>query len=212
MLKDTIKKIKHRVRNRLVLSLIFERLAAIGFNIRPYYLTQEFLFDEIGLNLKLEPLVADFLSSSEINIIYDHPEIKQLDLDNKNLEEKGYMCFGLKYGNEVVSYLWCNLHRCHEQYPFFLKEDEAYVTGVFTFQANRGNNLALLLRYELYKHLKQMGRNNIYSFINMVNTPAIKLHKKLKTKPIKIIINIDVFNKYHWNIRMRSPKKYFLTI
>jgi hypothetical protein len=212
MLKDTIKKIKYRVRNRLVLSLIFERLATIGVNIGPFYLTQEFPFDEIGLNLKLEPLVADFLSSSEIKNIYDHPESKQLALNNRKLEEKGYMCFGLKYDNEVVSYLWCNLHRCHEQYPFLLKEDEAYVTGVFTFQAYRGDNLALFLRYELYKHLNQMGRNKFYSLINMVNTPSIKLHKKLKTKPLKIIINIEVFNKYHWNIMMRSPKNYLLTI
>jgi hypothetical protein len=214
MLKDTIKKIEKRVRYRLVLSLMFEKLATIGIKIKPFYLTQNVLFDEINLNLesKFKPLEVDFLSSPEINKIYDHPESKQLALNNKNLEEEGYMCFGLRSGSEVVSYLWCNLHRCHELHPFLLKEDEAYMTGVYTFQAHRGKKLALFMRYELYKYLNRMGRNKFYDFINMFNTPAIKMERKLKAKPIKIFIFMEIFNKYHWNIMIRSPKKFLLSI
>lgn len=195
MLKDIIKKIKYRVRNRLILSLIFERLAAIGLNIRPYYLTQEFLFDENDLNLKpkLAPLVADFLSSSEIKNIYDHPESKQSMRDNKKLFEEGCLCFALKYHDEIMTYMWCNLHRCHEYYTFPLKEDETYLCGTFTFKAYRGKNLAPFLRYQLYKQLSQMGRTKIYSLTNVFNTPAIKFKKKLKAKPLKIRF-IRVFN------------------
>jgi RimJ/RimL family protein N-acetyltransferase len=214
MLKDTMKKIKYRVRNRLVLSLIFERLAAIGLIIRPYYLTQEFLFDEIGLNLKpeLAPLEADFLSSSEIKQIYDHPESKWWRRDNKKVFEEGRRCFALKYNEEIMTYLWCNLIKCHELNPFPLKEDEAYLSGAFTFRAYRGKNLAPFLRYQLYKHLNQIGRTKIYSLTDVFNTPAIKFKKKLKAKPLKIIINIMFFNKYNWNFAIGSPKHFVITI
>ena len=214
MLKDTINKMTFRVRKRLVLSLISEKLAAIGFNIRAYYLTREFLLDEIHQNLKPElgPLVAEVLSSSAIIDIYNHPESKTLARDNKRLVEEGYMCFGLKFGNEVITYLWCNLIKCHEVHPFLLKEDEAYLARAFTFNTYRGKNMAEFLRYELYKYLKQIGRNRIYAFIDMVNTSSIKMQKKLKAEPLKIVINIKIFNKYNWNIMMRSSKKFLLAI
>ena len=72
--------------------------------------------------------------------------------------------------------------------------------------------MAEFLRYELYKYLKQIGRNRIYAFIDMVNTPSIKMQKKLKAEPLKIVINIKIFNKYNWNIMMRSSKKFLLAI
>ena len=214
MLKDIIKKIKYRVRNRLILLLIFERLAAIGFNIRLYYLTQEFLFDEIDLNLKpeLAPLEADFLSSSEIKNIYDHPENKLSMRDNKNFIEERCLCFALKYNGEILTYLWCNLDRCHGLYPFPLKEDEAYLSGAFTFRAYRGKNLAPFLRYQVYKHLNQTGKTRIYSLTDVFNTPAIKFKNKLKAKPLKIIINIMFFNKYNWNFTIGSPKHFVITM
>lgn len=213
MLKYTIKKIKHRVRNRLALSLIFEKLAAIGLNIRPYYLTQEFLLDEFDQNLKpeLAPLVADFLSPSETKIIYDHPESKLAMRDNKTFIDEGYRCFALKYYDEIMAYMWCNLLKCHELYPFLLKEDEAYLSGAFTFKTYRGKNLAPFLRHQLYQQLNKLGRNKFYSLTEVFNTPAIKFKTKLKAKPLKIIFNIALFNKYTWNFVIRSPKHFVIT-
>jgi hypothetical protein len=214
MLINIIKKIRDRIRYRLVLSYIFERLATIGVDIKPFYFCIKFLPEKIDPNLepKLEPLAANFLSSSEINRIYEHPENKQLMRDNKRLLEEGYRCFGLKYNDEVVSYLWCNLRRCHEVNPFRLGEDEAYLSGVFTFKAYRGKYLAPFLRYQLYQHLTRMGKTKVYTLINIFNTPAIKLNKKLNSKPQKIIININLFNKYTWNFMTRFPNRFLITI
>jgi len=214
MLKNTIKKIRHRVRQRLVLSYIFERLSSVGITIRLYYLTQEFLFDEKDLKLRpeLESIAIGFLSSSEIKIINDHPESKWSDRENIKLLEEGCQCFGLKHNDEIAAYMWCNLSGCHEISPFPLKEDEAYLTRAFTFRDYRGKSLAPFLRYQLCKHLNEIGRTKIYSYTDVFNTPAIKFKMKLKAKPIKIIFDIKLFSKYHLNFVMSSPKHFVITI
>ena len=214
MLKKAIKKIKHRVKERLVLSYFFQRLNVIGITITPLYLTQEFLFDEKDLILRpeLDPITMTFLSSTEVKKIYDYPESREMGLENRTFLEEGCLCFALKYNDEIAAYMWCDLLRCHGFYPFFLQADEAYLFGAYTFKAYRGKNLAPFLRNQVYKHLNQLGRTKIYSLTDILNTPAIKFKKKLKAKPLKIIINIKFFNKYNWNILMRSPKSFIVAI
>jgi hypothetical protein len=214
MLKSLIKKIIYRVRQRFVLSYIFERLGTIGIQISPWYLCQDFSIDEMNpyLKPKLEPIVGSFLSSSEIEKIYTHPESKWLDVEKRKHLDDGCLCFGLKYNDEIVAYMWCNLRRCHEVYPFPLKEDEVYLTGAFTFKAHRGKNLAPFIRYQLKKHLNKMGRTRVYSFTNIFNTPAIKFKKKVMSKPFKIVLCIKLFNKYDWNFMFGSPRHFMITM
>jgi len=60
--------------------------------------------------------------------------------------------------------------------------------------------------------LTRMGKTKVYTLINIFNTPAIKLNKKLNSKPQKIIININLFNKYTWNFMTRFPNRFLITI
>jgi hypothetical protein len=214
MVKNVIKKIGRRIRQRFVLSFLFEKLAVVGIKIDPYYVTQEFHLDEMDrhLNPQLQPIQADFLSFSEIEKIYSHPESKWLNVEKRKNLEDGCLCFGLKWNNEIVAYTWCNLSRCHEVYPFPLKEDEAYLTGAFTFKAYRGKNLAPFMRYRLNRHLYRIGRTKIYSLTHVFNTPAIKFKTKIKAKPLKIILSIKLFKKYDWKFMIRSPKHFTIPI
>ena len=214
MLKDTIEKIKSRVRQRFILLYLFERLAVIGIRIEPFYITQEFPLDQMDRDLKpkLKPIVAGFLSFSEIEEIYAHPESKWLNIEKRKNLEDGCLCFGLKYNNEIVAYTWCNLRKCHEVYPFPLKEDEVYLTGAFTFKAYRGMDLAPFIRKQLSNQLWEMGRTKFYSLTNVFNTPAIKFKKKIKAKPLKIILCIKLFNKYDWKFMLGSPRHFMITM
>jgi len=214
MVKNIIKKIGRRVRQRFVLSYIFERLETIGIQISPWYLCEEPLFDELTpyLKPKLELITGGFLSLPQIEKVYTHPESKGLNFEKRKNLESGCVCFGLMFDNEIVAYTWYNLNYCHEVHLFPLKDDEAYITGTFTFKAYRGKNLAPFLRYQLNKHLCQNGRKKIYSLTNVFNTPAIKFKTKLKIKPVKIILYVKLFNKYDWKFIMRSPKHFVIPI
>ena len=213
MLRDAIGKVKSRARERRILSYLFGWLPMIGIRIEPFYVTQEFPLDESERNLKpkLEPIVAGFLSPSEIEKIYTHPESQDLNIEKRRNLEDGCLCFGLKYNNDIVTFAWCNLQKCHEVYPFPLKEDEVYLTGAFTFKAYRGMNLAPFIRKQLSSQLSRMGRTKFYSLTDVFNTPAIKFKSKLKAKPLKIILSIKLFDKYAWRFMIKSPK-HFVTL
>lgn len=206
---DIIGKTKNKVRQGLALSYMFDRLASIGIGITALHFTREFLIDETELNLnpELEPLVAGFLSPSEVKTIYDHPESREREEEIEKLLSANCLCFGLKYKDEIVAYTWCSLRQCLGPSHFVLKEDEAYLFAAYTFKAYRGKNLAPFLRYELYKHLNRMGRTKFYSHTNFFNTPAVKFKKKLGAKPLKLSLLIRLFNKYRWDITLREYQR-----
>jgi hypothetical protein len=214
MLKDAVGKVKSRFTERRILSYLFGWLPVIGIRIEPFYITQEFPLDEVDKDLKpkLEPIVAGFLSLPEIEAVYAHPESEDLNAEKRRNLEDGCLCFGLKYNNEIVAFAWCNLQKCHEVYPFPLKEDEVYLTGAFTFKAYRGMNLAPFIRKQLSSQLWEKGRTKFYSLTNVFNTPAIKFKKKIKAKPLKIILSIKLFDKHEWRFMMRSPKHFVVLI
>lgn len=207
MFTDIIGKIRHKVRQRLVLLYIFDRLERIGIEITPYYITEEFHFDEPDLILKpkLEPLSASFLSSAEIEKMFVHLEAKDVGGGKKESVDEGCLCFVLEHNNQIAAVMWCNLRRCHSKLsPFLLKEDEAYLFGAYTFKAYRGKDLAPYIRYQLYEQLNQMGRTKFYSITKFFNTSALKFKKKLKAKPLKLGLFIRLFNKYQWNVILKE--------
>ena len=87
---------------------------------------------------------------------------------------------------------------------FPLKDDEAYLCSAVTFRAYRGKNMAPFLRYELYKHLNQIGRTNFYSITEFFNTSAQKFKEKLGAKPIKLGLYVGLFNRWQWSITLKK--------
>ncbi len=199
--------IRVRVREHMVLLSLAHLLEKIGIQITPYYITQEFLSDEVELSLepKLKPVVSGFLSISEIERMYSHPEIKRLAGEIHNWRDDNCLCFALKHNEEIVAYIWCNLSRCNSNFfSFLLNDDEAYLFRTRTLSAYRGKNLAPFLRYQLYKSLIEMRRTKFYSITEYFNTPAINFKKKLKAKHIKLCLYFGLFNKRLWNVTLKK--------
>lgn len=212
MVKNIIKKIGLRIRRRFVLSYLFENLAKIGIKIDPYYLTLRIICEETPLNLKpgLNLVIGKILSPSEIELVYSHPENKWFGSEKRKHVQEGCLCYGLKYNGEITAFTWCNLYRCHEIYPFNLKNDEAYITETYTFEAYRGKNLAPFLKYQFNQYLMKAGRKKVYGFINVFNSPAIRYMKKINAIPIKIIFCVRLFDKFSWQLIMASPKRFVM--
>lgn len=138
---NIINLIRERISQHMVLLSIAHLGEKIGIHITPYYITQEFLCDEVEINLepKLKPVSSGFLSPSEIERLYAFPEIKALAEETGDWRDDNCLCFALKYREDIVAYMWCNLRRCNSNfYPFPLKEDEAYLFRARTLNAYRG--------------------------------------------------------------------------
>lgn len=199
--------IRLRVRERMVLLSLAHLLEKTGIHITPYYITQELLSDEVELSLepKLKPLVSGFLSISEIERMYSHPEIRRMAGEIRNWSIDNCLCFALKYNEEIVAYMWCNLRRCNSKFSsFLLNEDEAYLFRTRTFNAYRGKNLAPFLRYQLYRSLIEMRRTKFYSITEYFNIPATNFKKKLKAKHIKLCLYFGLFNKRLLSVTLKK--------
>lgn len=173
----------------------------------PYYLVQEGLFDEGEINLKpkLEPCTTGFLEPSDIKGLLVNPEASYIsDTLEKRLNE-GSRCFGIKYKGELTAYMWCDFFKCNiGSFSLPLKDDEASLFDARTFKAYRGKNLAPYLRYQLYKHLAQMGRTRLYSITSIFNAPALNFKKKLRARPLRLYLCIDFLGKYQWTFHIKD--------
>ncbi len=197
--------IREIIRRNPVLRYLYEKLSLI-IVIKPYYLIQEFLFEEENLNLrlKLDGCTVGFLTPTEIKAISANPEVPDSEDDLLKRLTNGCQGFGIKHNGEIIAYMWCNLRECnHWSLPFLLKEDEAYLFDARTFKAYRGNNLAPYLRYQLYEHLKGIGRNKFFSISVALDTSSLNFKKKLKAKPIKLYLYVDVLQRFHWTVQLK---------
>jgi hypothetical protein len=87
-----------------------------------------------------------------------------------------------------------------------LKDDEAYLTYMFTMDSFRGKNLAPYLRYKSYEILKHMGRNKIYSVSVLFNSSAIRYKEKLNAKNLKLLLYIELFKRLKWSFTLKTYK------
>ena len=84
-----------------------------------------------------------------------------------------------------------------------IKENEAYLLNMFTFNSFRGKNLAPYLRYYCYRYLENRNITIKYSISNYFNKSAIKFKKKLNSKHLILYVNIELFKKLQWHFVLK---------
>ena len=174
-----------------------------------FYVTREGLLEEDGINVKpkIDPCDIVFLKSSDIKAISESPEVPETEDELMKRLSDSCLCIGVKHHDQIAAYMWCNLRECDNiLIKFDLEEDEAYLMDARTFSSYRGKNLAPYLRFELYKHLRQMGRAKFISITNYMNIPARKFKMKLNAKPQKLYVWVNLFMKYQRAILLRHYK------
>ncbi len=195
------------VKENPLLGFIYRRLTSVLI-IVPYYLVREYLSEESELNLKpeLDGFEVDFLKSLDMKAISESPEVN--DSEDRLLKrlDNGCICLGIKHKGDIAAYSWCNLRKCDYEVrlDFQLREDEAYLFEARTFQVYRGKRLAPYLRDRFYRHLAQMGRTKLFSTSSLLNTSAMKFKEKLKARPIRLYLYINLLDKYHWNFLLKN--------
>lgn len=189
------------------LGYTYRKLTSI-VEIVPYYLFEEFLTDhwDTGFKGNFDGFEVCFLRPSDMKTISLSPEVN--DSEHRLVERlaNDCLCLGLKYNGEIAAYTWCNL-KGGLSLISPLRDDEAYLFDARTLKAYRGKNLAPYLRYQLYKHLTQIGRTKFFSISSVFNTSAINFKKKLRAKPLKLYLQIRLFRKYQWDIILKDYER-----
>jgi hypothetical protein len=195
------------IQENAFLHFIYRSMSKV-VKVVPYYLFQEFLTDEKELDLKpdLDRWKICVLAPSDMKEISANPDVNESEDILLERLTTGCVCLGLKHNGAIAAYTWSNLKECFYEtiFSFPLKENEAYLFDARTFKAYRGKNIAPYLRYQLYKHLAQIGRTKFYSVTIIPNTSSVVFKTKLKARRLKLYLGIKLFNKYRYNVRLKD--------
>ena len=204
--ESLLKKIGSKFKHGLVLQTIRNQLSRIGIKITPYYWVQEGLniTDAPGIKGNISEYTVEFIGAEEIkriaNDVHAYSEKGML-----KLLEKGNKCLALRHQEEIASLMYIDFDECDfASLDLALKDDEAYLTYMYTMDAFRGKNLAPYLRYRSYEILRKMGRDKIYSVSVLFNSSAIRYKEKLNAKNLKLILYLELFKKIKWSITLRT--------
>ncbi len=196
----------NRIRNGLFLYTLRNFLARFGFNFELYY------WDREGLDLSTEEVkIKDSENSYEVVNIEPHETgilHNIMGMDSTKLKEdimSGEMCMGLKCKNEIVAVIFVKFNDfLYNKRPIKLKDNQAYIYNLYTFEDYRGKNLAPFLRYQSYLALKERGVDEIFCVTSYLIKSSLKSNKKLGIKHSKLFLHIGLFKRAHWNYKLKS--------
>ncbi len=196
---------RKRLSHGLFLFSLRNFLPRFGLDIDPYYWEQE------GLLKISEPVIRG--GNENYNIAEISPE-ETMILNNimgmdgaqiRQAVEGGQLCIGVRYKGEIAALMFAELNDfVYKHRKFELKEGEAYLLNMYTFEAFRGKNLAPYLRYHCYRLLEKKGYPVMYSITAYFNTSSMKFKQKLNVRHLKLFLYIGLFKRIHWNFKLKT--------
>lgn len=199
-----------RLRHGMILFSIRNLLSRTGIDIEAYYWVKE------GSKAILPPLIKGNLSDYEVkNLSYEETRSAlkissgmQHHLENlKTKFENGQSCIALTHDDKVVAYMFIETKDFILRHKLFkLKENEAYLLNMYTFETFRGQNYAPYLRYKSYQLLKKQGIEHIYSISAYFNKSSIKFKRKLNAINLKLYLSIELFNIFSKTFLLKTFK------
>jgi predicted GNAT family acetyltransferase len=181
------------IRYGLVTQRVIERLRRVGVNLNPYVLFREGARPH---QTEWPELAAQFpscvLAASDIDAVancvpWGTPERIRARLD------KGHLCIVLKNGERVAGYAWADFDEVNDSAcDYAIGPDEAYIYDTFIAPEFRGRSLALYMRAETYRRLREAGRHTFYSISDYFNAPAIRFKEKLDAEAIRVYLQIKL--------------------
>jgi len=196
------KHIAIKIKYNPLVSILLDVVSKAGIKIQPFYVFSENISQQIPNKYKngLKEYDICLLDHSDMVDIASIPERKVNEKELSTRLKKGNICLAAKYHGEIVSFCWCDMSECHYKgYKFSLQKDEAYTFDAFTKISHRGKDLAVLLRYQLYKRLSRLEIKTVYSISNRFYLPAMRFKQKLNACIVDSGIFFDFFNFWHSN-------------
>jgi len=202
--------IGRRLRHSGLTRLLLEILAKAGFNLRPFVLFREGLFDNYPHDpgAGFEGYEMKYLDAGDMASIAALAELPGRDISENDLQQRllgGNKCIAFTKNGELAAFIWCDLTKCTFQgYPFDVEANEAYLFDAYTFLPFRGKGLAPYVRFRLYTDLARLGRHTCYSISDRLNRPSLRFKEKLKAQKLVSGIYIVLFSRWHFSMFLKQ--------
>lgn len=128
------------------------------------------------------------LTPDDIRSIAQHPEaLNRIDYFDR--VAAGDICYGIKRGDELLTYNWIRFHQCCVfcSYPWEigflpLNDQQAFTYDFYTYKAHRKQGLGSLLKAHLLADLNTRGVCEILSIVYRKNFASLSIHLRLGYK------------------------------
>ena len=204
-----LKKIKQALKFGLITNYIHSLfLRPLGIWVFFYYVYLEDVNNsgKLDESKDLREFSFGFLGAEDM-----HQVSELIGIQEENLAHRlniGKKCYGARHNGKVAAIMWIDLDESTpllaENYK--LGNDEAYLYGASTSSSYRGKNIAPVLRYKVYSELKAAGRNKVYSYSELSNTPALRFKQKIGATIIQKRLDVELFKYFHRNFLIRRFK------
>lgn len=195
----------------LVLRVSIDTISRLGLRIDPFHLFLE------GLDRARPPAPPQRLEEYD-SLFLEHDDMKEIasmpgrDLSEADLRarlDSGQRCFGVKHGERIIAFTWCNLHACtlDKHRLFDLRDDEASLFDAYTTEAFRGQDIAPWMRYRCYEEMARLGRHQCYSVTIIFNTPALRFKTKLGAESIGRGVYVEVLGRFRFHCGAEQPPR-----
>ncbi|MFD2727377.1 GNAT family N-acetyltransferase [Hyunsoonleella rubra] len=187
------------LRHGLFLKGVNNRIARIGLDFMPYYwvLEGQEEFDPPQIRGDATGFEVSFFDDTDIAKVQS--SISGLgDVDYAQNLRNGEICVGLRKKGKVAAFMFIkkNSHEFRGKL-FPLKDNEAYLYGMYTFESFRGKNLAPYLRYHCYQLCREDGIHKFYSVSDYLNKSTLRFKGKLKAKNTRLYLSMKLFKSYY---------------
>ncbi len=182
----------------MVLMTLRNLMRRFGVDINPFWIERE------GLDLcKTEPQIRDDSSDYSLTPIgldrlyelFDHTGWNPQSIERYN--DLDFIALGL-FRNEDLAALTMVRFKQFElgSKQVHLKDDEAYLENMYTYEKYRGRKLAPYLRFKCYEYLAAEGIRNCFSVTECLNRASRRFKAKLNTQHAALYLSLGLFKKY----------------
>jgi len=198
-MSDYINNLRNKLRFNSPMRILLDGLRHIGLTFMPFYIFNEDVKAGMSANTLSLPKNFEFCHLTD----QDMPELELLPMRTRKagsllkLMEDGNRCLAIRIHGQIAAFSWFNTHECNfsgAQFP--LGASEAYLFDTYTSPDFRGQNLAPLVRQEIYKVLYALGISKALSVSECFNRPAIRFKSKLGAtkKSLLLFVSLKKFN------------------
>jgi GNAT superfamily N-acetyltransferase len=207
-----LQNVYHKIRYSDPPRLLFDLLSKFKIFIFPFNLYCFEVEREISFPPQPEG-IADFrveeLDSGSVEALAAIPKKGNTREEIARRFAAGEVCFGILKGEEIVGWLWFNLHECTSKlYNFqFNGANHAYLYDLYVVPEYRGRGLSPFLVTQVYPWAQARNFEKVYATINLYNNPSNGLTTEYRQETLVKMLYVSLFNLYEHTFLLKRYQK-----
>ncbi|MFK7733363.1 MAG: GNAT family N-acetyltransferase [Pseudomonadales bacterium] len=200
--------LRNKFRHNSPLRLVTDGLRRIGIVVFPYYVMREQADDKVELLVPAGCEIRE-LTINDIGVLVATRVAYLTDGWIADRFALGDRCLAMFQGEDLTCCCWASRAKANLIFESIdLQENEAYIYAAFTFDGFRGKGHMPILRRHLCTLLAEDGARHMFSIVDALNRPAIRVYEKMAAKRVQLGVGLALFTLVSGRFNLRNYEAY----